>query len=227
MFLFISTAPQMGKKKLLATCAAFLIQKTGVLAEVFPDMANEIHNDYTPDFIATILFTVSCRTHLWSLEDFKAFVLGLDLFVQLCFTRHWQNYLCGHWRCAHSWVTGKIKTAATIGCCYSSHHLKRRPFLLPQTPLFFVRLNLQTGPLLQAGDGDGGGGRWQLWQGPPKGQKRFLKSGRQEFHNPSLSDWGICLLNIQLFLLAKCPLKSSCNCVGKKETKQEKWEGWV
>lgn len=52
------------KKKLLATCAAFLTQKTGVLAEVFPDTANKIHNDYTPDFIATILFTVSCRAHL-------------------------------------------------------------------------------------------------------------------------------------------------------------------
>lgn len=78
--------------------------------------------------------------------------------------------------------------AAAPGCSFYSHRLKCRSFLLSQTPLFFVRLNLQTGPFLEAGDGDEVGGHWQLWQGPPKGQKQFLKSGRQEFHNPSLSD---------------------------------------
>lgn len=61
---YSSALPRKWKKKLLATCAAFLTQKTGVLAEVFPDTANKIHNDYTPDFITTTLFTVSCRTHL-------------------------------------------------------------------------------------------------------------------------------------------------------------------
>lgn len=181
--------------------------------------------------IMTILLTSSLQYCLLSavvliydhLRISKRLSMGW-IYLWNCVLRHSDKFI---YVVTDDALTHEWQTEATIGCCYSSHHLKRRPFLLPQTPLFFVRLNLQTGPLLQAGDGDGGGGRWQLWQGPPKGQKRFLKSGRQEFHNPSLSDWGICLLNIQLFLLAKCPLKSSCNCVGKKETKQDKWEGWV
>lgn len=79
-----------------------------------------------------------------------------------------------------------------------------------------MRLNLPTGPWLKVGDGNGGGGggHRQLWQGPLKGQKTVLKSGRQEFHKRSL-------LNIQLSLLQKCPLKSSCNCIWRKRGTRE------
>lgn len=54
---------------------ALLTQKTGVLAEMFPDSANKIYTDYTSDFMATILFTVSCLTPVLTLEEFKAFAL--------------------------------------------------------------------------------------------------------------------------------------------------------
>lgn len=67
------------------------------------------------------------------------------------------------------------KPVAAPGCSFCSHHLKCQPFLLSQTPLFFVRLNLQTGPFLEAGDGDGVGGRWQLWQGPLERAKTVPK----------------------------------------------------